>query len=68
MGGIPFGFTDGLARSRLTAIPCFVYRAYSPCNKSTPASAHSRNSFEMYESTLGASHQTLLSENKKPNN
>ena len=35
-----------LVRSRLTAIPCFVFRAYSPYNKNTPASARSRNSLE----------------------
>ena len=35
-----------LVRSRLTAIPCFVFRAYSPYYKSTPASARSRNSLE----------------------
>ena len=35
-----------LVRSRLTAIPCFVFRVYNPYNKSTPASARSRNSLE----------------------
>ena len=34
---------DCLARSRLTAVPCFVFRAKRPYNKSTPASAHSRS-------------------------
>ena len=33
---------DCLARSRLTAIPCFAYR-FSIFGKSTPASAHSRS-------------------------
>ena len=37
----------GLARSRLTVIPCFASWTLSNC-KSTPALAHSRNSFKMY--------------------
>ena len=36
-----------LARSRLTAIPCFASWTLSN-RKSTPALAHSRNSFKMY--------------------
>ena len=36
-----------LARSRLTAVPCFASWTLSN-RKSTPASAHSRNSFKMY--------------------
>jgi len=36
-----------LARSRITAVPCFASWTLSN-RKSTPASAHSRNSFKMY--------------------
>ena len=36
-----------LARSRITAVPCFASWTLSN-RKNTPASAHSRNSFKMY--------------------